>query len=309
MIKKAFFAVLAAGMALFSACFSPWAGDEGSFAIRIGNGTPTAKLIVSDWRGGTFDTDSLSHTITVTGNGITQTKSCVGDQIVSFTVIAGTYDISIESMLGGKLEAEGYASKDIKPGQNGNVAIQMTPAYEIGDTGPAGGTIFYVNRAGFTVLGFSYPDGDSGYFRDYTARYLEAAPADVGQSTWGDIGNQVAGVTAMDLASTGQYIGHGRKDTRLIAAHMNGKSITGTAAQECVNMSEGGYNDWFLPSLDELRLLAHSGASVIGLANQTYWTSTQWSNDWAWVWRSSDDTEYYDVKSMTTFYVHAIRAF
>jgi hypothetical protein len=159
-----------------------------------------------------------------------------------------------------------------------NFESSFVPEYAVGGTGPGGGIIYYISPTGFTVQGYGSP-GDSGYFAEYTAHYLEAAPVD--QATyaeWGDSGTSVTGITTIIRPVPSyygsSYIGVGRKDTQTIVAHMNSKSISGTAAQLCDDYSNNGLSDWFLPSSAELRLL-YINHHIISI---TYFDLSHWSS-------------------------------
>jgi hypothetical protein len=141
---------------------------------------------------------------------------------------------------------------------------QSTEEYAVGDTGPAGGLIFYVN-----------PDyAEDGW------RYLEAAPFDQSAgATWGCFRREIPG-------ARGTAIGTGRQNTAdMVAACAEG----GTAAYLCANLELNGIGGWFLPSRDELaemyRALHATGEVYFGDAgiadNFTYWTSSQSSADMA----------------------------
>lgn len=54
------------------------------------------------------------------------------------------------------------------------------------------------------------------------------------------------------------------------------------AAQLCRNYRSGGFTDWYLPSLAQLRLLAAQKKFVGGLDNYYYWSSTENSTIDAW---------------------------
>ena len=47
-----------------------------------------------------------------------------------------------------------------------------------------------------------------------------------------------------------------------------------SAAKSCINCSDGGYNDWFLPSKDELYKL-YLNKTLLGMTNNDYWSSTE----------------------------------
>ena len=162
--------------------------------------------------------------------------------------------------------------------------------YALRDTGPAGGLIFY----------------DKGAY-SYGWRYLESAP----QSTewtykeWGDIGTEISG----DATLTD--IGHGQAATAVIVAHMEGKSITGTAAQLCDALSVGEYSDWFLPSKDELNAI---WTNIVvngfgGFSRYYYWSSSEGSSDDAWNQLFDDGGQDSYRKNISIFCVRAVRAF
>jgi hypothetical protein len=136
--------------------------------------------------------------------------------------------------------------------------------YAVGDTGPAGGIIFY----------------DKGATSDGW-RYLEAAPADLGTAQWGAKGVLVGG--------TAPGIGKGKRNTELIAAKLATLGESGKAAQLCVAYRGGGKSDWFLPSRYELDLM-YTDLKVVGLGgfsdnpgnDNIYWSSTEYGEQTAW---------------------------
>jgi hypothetical protein len=201
-----------------------------------------------------------------------------------------------------------------RPSTNGR-----TPAYKIGDTGPGGGIIFYHNPDGFTVQGYGRR-GDDGYFPSYTAYYLEAAPPKTAMAAqWGNQGTLVRDVTTFtknDDPKAG-LMGNGRKDTQIIAAHMKTRRITDSAAQKCVELKEGGYDDWFLPSPGELLELCKQGQlkgvdlKKTGNDYEALWSSSQSTDQQAAYVRAGSNTSswvYIDRKE-TRISVRAIRAF
>jgi hypothetical protein len=74
----------------------------------------------------------------------------------------------------------------------------------------------------------------------------------------------------------------------------------------------GGFNDWFLPSKDELDLM-YKNLKVKGLgdfASSFYWSSSEGSNDEAWQQVFSDGRQYYSFcPKFNTYFVRAVRAF
>ena len=137
--------------------------------------------------------------------------------------------------------------------------------YAIGETGPAGGLIFYVNPK---------------YVSDGW-RYLEAAPPllrgdeayDTSQA-WNSISDPVG---------TGTGIGAGKVNTQTIVD----QSGPGSAAYVCNNSSVDGIGGWFLPSKEELNLMyLNLAANGLGDFNMTdgYWSSSERREDTSSAW-------------------------
>jgi len=182
-----------------------------------------------------------------------------------------------------------------------------TGTVSIGDTGPAGGKIFYVAPSGFIVQGYS---GGAGSFAEYTAYYLEAAPADEGSSfEWGAYGTLIADVTTFTSLSDSKasLIGNGRRDTRIIVNHL-GTTETGRAAQVCASKSSNGFSDWFLPSLGELNEM-YKARSHLGISSGDFWSSSHYgSAGYAWGYHFAINNQNYWNKGFQG-YVRAARAF
>lgn len=52
-----------------------------------------------------------------------------------------------------------------------------------------------------------------------------------------------------------------------------------SAIRLCNNSIKGGFNDWRLPTLDELATMYENRKAIGGFRNDTYWTSTDWDYD------------------------------
>jgi len=164
--------------------------------------------------------------------------------------------------------------------------------YTLGDIGPAGGLIFYVNP-NYATDGW---------------RYLEAAPCDLSTcAKWGCFRTAIPGAHASE-------VGAGKQNTLDIEA---GCTTPGTAADLCANFSLNGFRDWFLPSLDELTLmylnLKITGACDFRIGdmadNICYWSSTQRTADMASLLDFADNgRHHYDDKDFPRR-VRAVRAF
>ena len=160
--------------------------------------------------------------------------------------------------------------------------------FVIGDTGPAGGIVFYLN--------------------DATKQHgLEAAPVDQGNMPWGCQGT--------NTGATATAIGTGAANTAAIVANC---ATQGIAAKVAEAYSLNGYDGWFLPSKDELILMytgIGQGASapftnVGGFVTNYYWSSTQADSTGAWCQAfDSVGAQVFANKEEFTFPVRAVRAF
>ncbi len=142
---------------------------------------------------------------------------------------------------------------------NGGFAVlQSTPCnHAIGDTF-AGGLIFYLEGSGCHGLTAKSTD-ESGYFQ------------------WFPPGNEHVWSWADGLFG-------GAQNTKKII-HMLGAG-NDPAADVCVGLTEGGYTDWYLPSINELDLM-YINLYLEGIGNFTqdgdYWSSTEGNGNTAWV--------------------------
>lgn len=132
----------------------------------------------------------------------------------------------------------------------------------IGDTGPAGGIIFYVDVEGFTITGTD----------SFTAYYLEAAPVNQGISLRWSTATESPYAT-IDAETNTKVIGTGRNNTALILAG----DPTAPAALACKNYTGGGKTDWFLPSTDELDEMYDTRAKL-NISVGFFWSSTQYDS-------------------------------
>ncbi len=158
--------------------------------------------------------------------------------------------------------------------------LSLSPhSYAIGDTGPAGGVVFYITN-----------NGQNG---------MEAAPKDQGAMVlWGCNNTLMSG-------ADGTAVGTGAQNTSDILA---GCSDAGIAAEKADEYTLNGYNDWFLPSKDELDLLYQQKSVVGGFNSGLYWSSTEYDSGYAWYTRMLTGDQGAVDKDLT-IRVRAVRAF
>ena len=167
--------------------------------------------------------------------------------------------------------------------------------FDVGQTGPAGGVIFFADDGG-----------------DYDFNYLEAAPKDAesegDNSTihlWASGYGDAFFIQANDSA-----IGSGEENTATIVAGLEDDEQSGRAAQVAADFEVGGYDDWFLPSRDELELMYEElHLQELGdFQDSNYWSSTEVGLERAMGqnFHSGLQTEW---RKDFTYYVRPIRAF
>ena len=145
--------------------------------------------------------------------------------------------------------------------------------YTVGDTGPGGGKIFYVAPSPFAC----------GPTRAATCTYLEAAPAlwfaggEDPARRWANVSNQstVVGSSGSPETATATAIGWGYRNTRAIILQGNSDTATSAAAladSHTVTVSGVVYDDWYLPSTDELNQMCKWVRGITGVALTTLTT-------------------------------------
>ena len=151
------------------------------------------------------------------------------------------------------------ASKPLVMGSENTTLYAVWSALQVGDKGPAGGTIFFKKAY--------YSDG---------WKYLEAAPQDYPLGcAWVGLYSIYREATRVLPGATGLEIGDGPLNTEAIE---KAETAYDTAADICANLVVGRYSDWFLPSYSEM--ISMTATPEVGLsANRFYWTSSQRTYD------------------------------
>jgi hypothetical protein len=125
-------------------------------------------------------------------------------------------------------------------------------------------------------IGQEYQGGIIFYIDSSDKHGLIAAPFDQGDSIeWGCHTLKITG-------AEGTKVGSGLQNTIDI---VNGCISQNIAARVCDDLVLNGYDDWYLPSKDELYLLYKNKNAVGNFANDLvapYWSSSQYRGDAAW---------------------------
>jgi hypothetical protein len=173
---------------------------------------------------------------------------------------------------------------------------KFVAAYKIGDQGPAGGIIFYVD--------------DASKFENFD--YLESAPSlcEGKEKFWALTPEDLASAVKVVSGWEADSIGLGQESTNAMLGvsenFYDSKTASGFAdALEC-----GGKSDWFVPSKSELDLMYQNLAlNEIGdFSDGYYWSSSYYLAGRAWNRPFSDGVSF-DGNKDGNFAVRPIRAF
>jgi hypothetical protein len=257
-----------------------------------------------------FTLSSSSETRTVNTAATGFTINSTGGAIASFAINATPAGMSFNTITGAltgtptsvasataytitATNASGSATQTFTLTVNAAAVI-----YNVGDTGPGGGKIFYKAATPFAC----------GPSLNLSCTYLEAAPAlngviDNAGRAWSTGGNQ--NISVPD--ANGIVIGTGYKNSLAIAAQ-TGNVTASSAAMAARAYSGGSKTDWYLPSKDELTELWTRKITVGGFENTNYWSSSEFnaSNGWRRAFQGSSQS---GGGKSNAFYYRPIRAF
>jgi hypothetical protein len=183
-------------------------------------------------------------------------------------------------------------------GSNATLTCAQGGTCVVGNTGPGGGKVFYVQTATAAA----------------PWRYMEAAP-----NTWsggsedpviawcsvvGETCPLLSSLTTGDTAvTTSTALGSGFRNTKIMLG-----SFTFPAANMAASYNGGGKSDWHLPSKDELNQLYSQKATVGGFVEGTYWSSTLDATNNAWCQIFTNSNQGFSSQ-LNSNYVRPVRAF
>lgn len=189
----------------------------------------------------------------------------------------------------------------------GNTCSDAGPC-AVGDIGPAGGVVFY----------------DAGKKQSW-GRYLEAAPAtaEISGLPWKKLNvddrkrpvyRDTNQLTARVARVVSKQIGMGEQNTKVIVSNYRRGSYAARYAHDLVL---SGFDDWFLPSADELSVmfdvLQTSRFQMDIFAPRFYWSSSEYDYNNAWTQSMRTGQQFDREKWLSapddSLWVRPIRAF
>jgi hypothetical protein len=157
--------------------------------------------------------------------------------------------------------------------------------YQVGDLGPAGGRIVYVDPKGFQIL-----TDHQDRTEKRIAHYIEVSPEDIAGGkpvTWASRDGIFA---VRNGIATYPQIGAGMYNTGFILRTtdpvVNPGDPDAPAAKMSDEYEQNGFSDWYLPTQDELMeirtyVLKYPNDSITGdMIGKKYWTSTDTIRSW-----------------------------
>jgi hypothetical protein len=200
---------------------------------------------------------------------------------------------------------------------NPTIVNSKTTSFTDAMSGLSLNTVYYVRAYATNAVGTGYGaeySFNSGYvigsihagglvfYNDGNGHGFVCAQSDQSTSaSWGCTGTAIVG-TSTDINT-------GAANTNAI---VTGCAEASFAAKICSDLSLESYTDWYLPSLDELKLM-YTNLHKKGYGNfsttNSYWSSSQYNASLAWYAIFGFNPTYAETTKNYNFYVRAVRSF
>lgn len=237
--------------------------------------------------GGTIITDGASP---VTARGVcwstTNTTPTISNQKTIDGNGTGTFTSSITGLTANTTYyTRAYATNSIGTAYGNVVSFTTMQNLSVGQTYQGG------------IIAYLFQPGDSGYVSGQIHGLIATTSNQSTGYQWG--------CNNISIAGTSTTIGTGLNNTLVIVSNC---TTSNTAANVCYNLVVGTYDDWFLPSKNELSKLYLNKSAIGGFTNASYWSSSQNNSTTAHSLNFSSGVSNTSVKT-SSLYVRAIRKF
>ncbi len=116
------------------------------------------------------------------------------------------------------------------------------------------------------VIAYILQPGDPGYVAGGFHGIISATTDQIVNITWGNGSN-------LQTGSSGTALGTGNTNTNTIVNLLGNGSY---AAKLCSDLVLNGYNDWYLPSRDEMSKMILNKNAIGGFTSANYWSSSEY---------------------------------
>ena len=257
---------------------SPSSNSDGTFSYVVGSGcsinSSTGEIAATTYSGSCLETTTVTqgnNYETATATAVTFTLSKADTLTVTTATPAALNYTGSAAAVTPTVTVSGLVAGNTSTGATFNYSRAPTCAQggvcQVGETGPGGGTVFYVSE---TAINAAAGISKGGI-------YLEIAPATFSKTLFNWCEGPANPNTTL-FGASGTAIGTGASNTKIMI-----DNCSGGAGFEAVNLTLGGQSDWFLPSSAELQVV-YEFRNSLGLSSGyaasdfVYWSSTEWNS-------------------------------